>query len=68
MDLAARPIAVQGILRRVDKVKVSDLQRLSSQMGCPWNPTSYLHFLDAVLAWMKDCAGEAPILFSKLSV
>jgi len=48
----------QGILRRVDRVRVSDLQRLSSQMGCPWDPNSYLHFLDDVLAWMRACAGE----------
>ena len=60
-------LALQGVLRRVDKVKVSDLQRLSAQMGGPWNPTSYLHFLDTVLAWMKDCAGGTPPRLSKLT-
>ena len=65
------PLAVQGQLNEVVKIKVSDLHQQSREQGCKWEPNSLLQFLVDVLAWMRKCSGKhvaAPVFHDSRAV
>ncbi len=47
---------MQGLVHRVDLVKVADLPKISAASGAGWNPQLLLRFGEHCLKWMQGAA------------